>query len=55
VPEDPRAFLESVVLGAHLDRLDPEHRPAYVDAVLAEMGDTPTIDYVRLNWIARRR
>jgi trans-aconitate 2-methyltransferase len=55
VPEDPRGFLDSVVLGAHLDRLDPELRPGFVDAVLAELGEPPELDYVRLNWIARRR
>jgi trans-aconitate 2-methyltransferase len=55
VPEHPRDFLENVVLGAHLDRLDAELRPAYVDAVLAELGEPAELDYVRLNWIARRR
>jgi trans-aconitate 2-methyltransferase len=54
-PEDPRAFLATVVLGAHLDRLPPERRDPFVDAVLARLGEDPVLDYVRLNWIARAR
>jgi len=48
----PRDFLGKVILGAHLDRLAPEDRDAYVDAVLARLGDPPVFDYVRLNWVA---
>jgi len=55
VPDHPRDFLETIVLGAHLDRLDPELRGPFVDAVSAELGERPRLDFVRLNWIARRR
>jgi trans-aconitate 2-methyltransferase len=52
-PEDPREYLATVVLGTHLDRLDPGLRDAFVDAVLAEL-DEPAVEYVRLNILARR-
>jgi trans-aconitate 2-methyltransferase len=52
-PEDPREYLETVVLGSHLPRVPPERRAAFVDAVLAELPE-PAIEYVRLNIIARR-
>jgi trans-aconitate 2-methyltransferase len=45
-PPEPRAYLRAVVL-----RLYPEH---VTDAVLAELGDEPVLDYVRLNLTARR-
>jgi trans-aconitate 2-methyltransferase len=52
-PEDPREYLATVVLGTHLDRLAPERREAFVDAVLAEL-DEPVVEYIRLNILARR-
>jgi trans-aconitate 2-methyltransferase len=48
-PEDPREFLRTIVLGAHLDRLPADQHDAFLDAVLARLGERPTIDYVRLN------
>ena len=53
-PGEPlESFLETVVLGAHLDRLpESEHIP-FVRAVAAGLP-SPTIDYVRLNIVARR-
>ena len=51
--EEPRAFYETVILGAHLDRLPPDRRGAFVDAVLEAVPEQ--LDYVRLNWVARRR
>lgn len=51
--EDPRAFYATVILGAHLDRLPADRRDAFVDAVMAVVPEQ--IDYVRLNWVARRR
>jgi trans-aconitate 2-methyltransferase len=48
-PEDPREFLRTIVLGAHLDRLTADQHDAFLDAVLARLGERPTIDYVRLN------
>jgi len=54
-PGDPfRSYLRTVVLGAHLERLPPEDRDAFVDEVVARLPGT-TIDYVRLNILATRR
>ena len=53
-PGEPlETFLATVILGAHLDRLPPDERPAYVKTVAARLPK-PEIDYVRLNIIARR-
>ncbi len=57
IPPDPPAFLRSVCLRAHLDRLPAELRGPFVAAVLAESTDAAgrvEIDYVRLNIDARR-
>jgi trans-aconitate 2-methyltransferase len=48
-PDDPREYLRTINLGAHLDRLPDELRYPFVDAVLARLGERPTLDYVRLN------
>src|SRR3954454_10157281 len=48
-PDDPREYLRTINLGAHLDRLPDELRYPVVDAVLARPGEPPTLDYVRLN------
>src|SRR3954449_11996603 len=48
-PDDPREYLRTINLGAHLDRLPDELRSLFVDAVLARLGERPTLDYVRLN------
>ena len=52
-PEDPREYLGTVMLGSHLERVPPERRNAFVDAVLAAMPE-PAIEYVRLNLVAQR-
>lgn len=52
-PEEPRAFLESVTLGSHLARLPARLRVPFVDRVLAGMPEPLTLDYVRLNILAR--
>lgn len=53
-PPEPRAFIRTVCLGHHLERL-PEHlREPYVEAVAERMGAEPVLDYVRLNIVARR-
>jgi trans-aconitate 2-methyltransferase len=54
VPDHPREFLETVVLGSHLEQLPERLREAYVDRVSGALPDPPTLDYVRLNFIARR-
>jgi trans-aconitate 2-methyltransferase len=48
-PDDPRDYLRTINLGAHLERLPAELHDPYLDAVLARLGERPTIDYVRLN------
>jgi trans-aconitate 2-methyltransferase len=53
-PDDPREYLGTVALGSHLERLEPELREPFVDAVIAEL-DEPVVDYTRLNILARRR
>lgn len=45
----PEEYLRTVMLGAHLERLAPEHHDAYVTAVLARLGDFDVAHYVRLN------
>jgi trans-aconitate 2-methyltransferase len=53
-PGEPlRTYLRTVVLGAHLDRMAPGDRDAFVDAVAAKLP-APTIDYVRLDILATR-
>jgi trans-aconitate 2-methyltransferase len=53
-PDDPREYLGTVALGSHLERLEPDLREPFVDAVIAELAE-PVVDYVRLNILARRR
>ncbi len=53
-PDEPRAYLQTVCLGPHLERLEPDERERFLDAVMARLGERPTLDYVRLNIVARR-
>jgi trans-aconitate 2-methyltransferase len=53
-PEEPRAFVQTVCLANHLARLPEDLHDAYLDAVTEGMGERPTLDYVRLNIVARR-
>jgi trans-aconitate 2-methyltransferase len=53
-PEEPRAYLQAVCLGPHLERLEPGEHERFLDAVVARLGDRPALDYVRLNIVARR-
>jgi trans-aconitate 2-methyltransferase len=53
-PDDPREYLGTVALGSHLERLDPDLRDPFVDAVIAELPE-PVVEYTRLNILARRR
>jgi trans-aconitate 2-methyltransferase len=53
-PDEPRAYLATVCLGPHLERLDASERERFLDAVMARLGEHPTLDYVRLNIVARR-
>jgi trans-aconitate 2-methyltransferase len=52
---DGRAFISTVCLVRHLDRIPAERRDAFVDDVLARYGEPVVLDYVRLNMTARRR
>jgi trans-aconitate 2-methyltransferase len=53
-PGEPfETFLRTVILGAHLQRLPPEERDAFVWAVVEHLPE-PVVDYVRLNIVARR-
>ena len=53
-PDEPRAYLETVCLGPHLERLADDERGRFLDAVMARLGERPLLDYVRLNIVARR-
>jgi trans-aconitate 2-methyltransferase len=53
-PDEPRAFIRTVCLGPHLQRLPEGLRESYLDAVIDRIGDQPELDYVRLNIVARR-
>jgi len=51
-------YLETIVLGTHLLRLAPEQRRRFAEAVahtVVRQTGTASIDYVRLNIIARRQ
>jgi trans-aconitate 2-methyltransferase len=53
-PGEPfKAFLRTVILGAHLARLPEAEREPFVETVAARLPEA-TIDYVRLNVTARR-
>jgi trans-aconitate 2-methyltransferase len=51
---DGRAFISTVCLVRHLDRIPVERRDAFVDHVLGRYGEPVVLDYVRLNMTARR-
>jgi trans-aconitate 2-methyltransferase len=53
-PAEPRAYLETVCLGPHLERLEPVEHERFLEAVLARLGERPVLDYVRLNIVARK-
>jgi trans-aconitate 2-methyltransferase len=52
-PEEPREFLQTIVLGPHVQQLPPELRERFMDEVLERIGEPVVIDYVRLNIEAR--
>ena len=53
-PDEPRAYLQTVCLGPHLERLASDEHERFLDAVMVRLGERPTLDYVRLNIVARR-
>jgi trans-aconitate 2-methyltransferase len=52
--EDPESFIRTVCLVRHLDRLPEDLHQSFIRAVLARAGTPLTLDYVRLNIVARR-
>ena len=54
VPEQPEAYLRTVCLGPHVERLPPELRDEFVRAVAGRCPQPLELDYVRLNIVARR-
>jgi trans-aconitate 2-methyltransferase len=48
-PEDPRAFLSTIVLGPHVQQLPEPLREPFMDDVLEALGKPVVVDYVRLN------
>ncbi len=48
-PQEPREFLSTIVLGPHVQQLPEQLREAFMDDVLAELGEPVVVDYVRLN------
>ncbi len=54
-PPEPREFVRSVCLGAHLELLPDERRDEFTGAVMDRLGPDPELDYVRLNIAARKR
>ncbi len=48
-PEHAREFLQTIVLGPHVQELPPELRDPFIDDVLAELEQPVVIDYIRLN------
>lgn len=53
-PPEPREFIRTVCLVAHLELLPEELRVELLDAVLERLGPEPELDYVRINISARK-
>jgi trans-aconitate 2-methyltransferase len=53
-PDQPREYLRTMILGAHLDRLPPELHDQLVERMLEEVATPVAIDYVRLTMSANR-
>jgi trans-aconitate 2-methyltransferase len=53
-PDEPCEFIRTVCLGHHLARLPEDLHERYAAAVAERLGERPTLDYVRLNIVARR-
>jgi trans-aconitate 2-methyltransferase len=48
-PEHPQEFLSTIVLGPHVEHLPEDLREAFIDDMLAVLGEPVIVDYVRLN------
>jgi len=53
-PPDPRTFARTVVLAKHLAYLPESLHEEFIDAVLGSMSRPLVLEYVRLNFSARR-
>lgn len=53
-PDEPRAYLETVCPGPHLERVADDERGRFLDAVMARLGAQPLLDHVRLNIVGVR-
>jgi trans-aconitate 2-methyltransferase len=53
-PDEPLAFMKTLILGEHLQRLPEEQRDAFARSVLARLGHPFVAHYVRLNIDATR-
>jgi trans-aconitate 2-methyltransferase len=53
-PRDPRAFLATVILPWHFERLPEDLHDPFIDAILGTVPRPLVVDYVRLNISARR-
>jgi trans-aconitate 2-methyltransferase len=53
-PHNPRAFIATVGLSKHIDRLPDELHDEFIDAVLGSMARPLVLEYVRLNISVRR-
>jgi len=53
-PEEPLAFLKTMILGEHLQRLPAEERDGFARSVLERLGEPFVARYVRLNIEAKR-
>lgn len=53
-PDEPLAFLKTMILGEHLQRLPEEERDSFARSVLERLGEPFVARYVRLNIEAKR-
>jgi trans-aconitate 2-methyltransferase len=51
--EDPAGYLATICLGSFLERLPEELRGPFIDAAVEQLGAPLTLEYVRLNMLAR--
>ncbi|WP_372791576.1 trans-aconitate 2-methyltransferase [Paraconexibacter sp.] len=49
IPPDPKTYLHTIILGAHLEQLPEDLRVPFTESVVAGLGSPVTIDYIRLN------
>ena len=48
-PDEPREFLQTIVLAPHLKRLPPELHDPFLEELLRTLGEPMIVDFVRLN------